>query len=72
MHSSMANDSRIDSIIQILQEEHERKAAPENHHAHAVIIFIYIGTIQLLESKLSELGDRLGFQLDAYANTERG
>ena len=29
----------------------------------------YIGTIQLLESKLSELGDRLGFQLDVHTPT---
>ena len=60
----------MDSIIQVLQEEYERKATPENHHAHAVIIFCqYIGTIQLLESKLSELGDTLGFQLDVHTPT---
>ena len=64
------NDTRMDSIVQVLQEEYERKATPENHHAHAVIIFCeYIGTIQLLESRLSELGDRLGFQLDVHTPT---
>jgi len=64
------NDTRIECIIQVLQEEYERKSSPENHHAHAVIIFCdYIGTIQLLESTLSGLTEELEFQLDVHTPT---
>ncbi len=64
------NDIRIECIIQVLHEEYERKSSPENHHAHAVIIFCdYIGTIQLLESTLSGLTEELEFQLDVHTPT---
>jgi hypothetical protein len=63
-------DFRIEKLSDLIHKEYKLKVDPDNHRAHAVIIFCeWKGTIESLKSILSELFDDLEINVEIHTPT---